>query len=136
MSLFRKLRGSTAAPSPPSPAAGAGASKTQPAGGALLVGFDEKSVESATQLQRLARGRSARRLVRQVTASLTVQRTMAMDLLASELVYLNKLTELRESFEVPLRAAPPPGTLSPSYKKRPLPPPAVWHHRYEPEGSG
>ena len=107
MNLLR-VRKSVAAPTSRggSPADGrpALAQSYPPAG--FLVGFDERSNSCATRLQRLARGKSARKFTRQLSESLGQQRVLAMSLLSSELQYLNQLTELRESFEVPLRAAP------------------------------
>ena len=66
----------------------------------------EEEVAAAQRLQSVTRGRSARRLRRSMTENLESQRSVAMELLASEIEYLHALTTIRESFEALLRAAP------------------------------
>jgi hypothetical protein len=61
---------------------------------------------AAGTLQRVTRGNSARRLRRQMTDNLQTQRSVAMDLLSSEIEYLQALTKLQQQFEPTLRKWP------------------------------
>ena len=91
---------STAAPSsrsPPAPPA--------PPPPAPVVEDEWLLHDASLRVQKHARSKSAKRRAAKIRESLDTQRLVAMELLSSELEYLNQLTELHQSFELPLRGA-------------------------------